>query len=367
MTYTTKQIFTALRRVIHPEQQKDLITLGMVQELVVEGTKVSFTLVFPIDNDPTIEPIRKACVEMLETEFGAEKIQIRGNIKVKALKKSEDHSSIGKVKNIIAVASGKGGVGKSTVSVNLAVALANTGAKVALLDADIYGPSIPKMLNIENERPQVKKVDNKEIIVPIERYGIKTLSIGFFVNPDDALIWRGSMATSAIKQMLLQGEWGEIDYMVVDLPPGTGDIHLTMVQTVPLNGGIMVSTPQEVALADVRKAMSMFNQKSISVPVLGIIENMAWFTPEELPDNKYYIFGKDGVKNYANEHGLTLLGQLPIVQNIMEGGEKGIPVAADADSILGKEFAKLADNVIEAVKIRNEELPPTQVVEIKTK
>ncbi len=366
MTYTTKQIFTALRNVMHPKENKDIISLGMVQELEIEDNKVGFTLVFPIDTDPNIEPIRKACVKALETEFGDD-IQIRGNIKVKALKKEEDNSGIGKVKNIIAVASGKGGVGKSTIAVNLAVALANTGAKVALLDADVYGPSIPKMLNIENERPHVTKIDGKEKIIPIEKYGIKTLSIGFFVNPDDALIWRGAMATSALKQLLLDADWGEIDYMVVDLPPGTGDIHLTMVQSVPVNGGIMVSTPQEVALADVRKAMSMFNQKGINVPILGIVENMAWFTPKELPDNKYYIFGKDGVKNFAKETQLNFLGHIPIVQGIMEGGEKGIPVAANADSLMGKHFEEFAQNVMEAVKKRNEELPPTEVVKITRK
>ena len=365
MALTTKQIFTVLRTVNHPKENKDIISLGMVQELEIEGKKVSFTLVFPIDTDPNIETIRKACVQALEKEIGD--IEIRGNIKVKALKKEEDHSAMGKVKNIIAVASGKGGVGKSTVAVNLAVALANTGAKVALLDADIYGPSVPKMLNIENERPQVIKENGQEMIIPIEKYGLKTLSIGFFVNPDDALIWRGAMATSAIKQLLLQAKWGEIDYMVVDLPPGTGDIHLTMVQTVPLNGGIMVSTPQEVAIADVKKAMSMFHQKTINVPVLGVVENMAWFTPEELPDNKYYLFGKDGAKNFANEHGLSLLGQIPIVQGVMESGEKGVPAATDTDSILGKQFSKLAENVIEAVNIRNDELPPTEPVQITRK
>ncbi len=366
MALTTKQIFTVLRTVKHPKENKDIISLGMVQELEIEGKKVSFTLVFPIDSDPNIEPIRKSCVQALEKELGDD-IEIRGNIKIKALKKEEDTSAMGKVKNIIAVASGKGGVGKSTVSVNLAVALANTGAKVALLDADVYGPSIPKMLNIEDERPQVIKENGQEMIIPIEKYGFKTLSIGFFVNPEDALIWRGAMATSAIKQLLLQAKWGEIDYMVVDLPPGTGDVHLTMVQTVPLNGGIMVSTPQDVAIADVKKAMSMFQQKTINVPVLGVVENMAWFTPEELPDNKYYLFGKDGAKQFANENGLTLLGQIPIVQSVMESSEKGVPAAADTDSIMGKQFSQLAENVIEAVKIRNEELPPTEPVNITRK
>lgn len=366
MAYTTKQVFTVLRTVKHPTEDKDILSLGMVQELVIEDNKISFTLVFQSDADKNAEDIRKACVKAIETELGSD-VKIRGNIKVKYLKKEDDHSAMSQVKNIIAVASGKGGVGKSTVAVNLAVALANTGAKVALLDADIYGPSVPKMLNIEAERPQVVKEDGQEMIVPIERYGIKILSIGFFVKPNDALIWRGAMATGAIKQLLLQGKWGEIDYMVVDLPPGTGDIHLTMVQTVPISGGIMVSTPQEVALADVRKAMSMFKQDSINVPVLGVVENMAWFTPEELPDNKYYIFGKDGAKKYAEESGLRLLGQIPIVMGVMEGGEKGIPVAANSDTIMGKEFSQLANNVIEALAERNNEMPPTKIVEITRK
>lgn len=366
MTYTTKQIFTVLRTVKHPKEDKDILSLGMVQELVIEGNKISFTLVFQSNTDPNIEDVRKACVKAIQAELG-EEAQIKGNIKLKYLKKEEDHSGMSKVKNIIAVASGKGGVGKSTVAVNLAVALANTGAKVALLDADIYGPSVPKMLNIENERPKVINEDGKEWIVPVEKYGIKTLSIGFFANPEDALIWRGAMATGAIKQLLLQGKWDEIDYMVVDLPPGTGDIHLTIVQTVPLSGGVMVSTPQEVALADVRKAMSMFKQETINVPVLGVVENMAWFTPEELPDNKYYIFGKDGAKKYAAENKLRLLGQIPIVMGVMEGGEMGIPAAANSDTIMGKEFAKLADNVVEALAERNSQLPPTEIVEITKK
>mgnify|MGYP006275675087 CR=1 FL=1 len=366
MALTTKQVFTVLRTVKHPKENKDIISLGMVQELEIEGKKVNFTLVFPIDTDPGIEPIRKACVHALEKELGDE-IEIRGNIKIKALQKEEDHSAMGKVKNIIAVASGKGGVGKSTISVNLAVALANTGAKVALVDADVYGPSIPKMLDIENERPQVVKENGQEMIIPLEKYGLKTLSIGFFVNPEDPLIWRGAMATSAIKQLLLQAKWEEIDYMVVDLPPGTGDIHLTMVQTVPLNGGIMVSTPQDVAIADVKKAIGMFQQKNINVPVLGVVENMSWFTPEELPDNKYFLFGKDGGKKFANEHGFNLLGQIPIVQGVMEGGEKGVPPATDSDSIMRKQFKELAENVIEAVKVRNEELPPTETVKITRK
>ena len=366
MTYTTKQIFTILRSVNHPKENKDILSLGMVQELVIEGNKVSFTLVFQTNTDPHTEEIRKACVKAIEAELGDD-VQIRGNIKLKFLKKEDDYSGMSKVKNIIAVASGKGGVGKSTVAVNLAVALANTGAKVALLDADIYGPSVPKMLNIENERPQVIKEGDKEWIVPIERYGIKTLSIGFFVDPENALIWRGAMATGAIKQLLLQGKWDEIDYMVVDLPPGTGDIHLTIVQTVPVNGGVLVSTPQEVALADVRKAMSMFKQDTIQIPVLGVVENMAWFTPEELPENKYYIFGKDGAKKYAEENGLRVLGQIPIVMGVMQGGEMGIPVAANSDTIMGKEFATLADNVIEALAERNSQLPPTKIVEITRK
>jgi ATP-binding protein involved in chromosome partitioning len=277
MSYTTEQIFSALRKVNHPEQQKDIITLGMVQELEIEDKKIVFALVFNKENTTNIAHLKKACVETIENELGSE-VEIRGNIKAMTLQE-ETEKPLSKVKNIIAIASGKGGVGKSTVASNLAVALAKTGAKVGLVDADIYGPSVPKMFDCENAKPEVTKVNSAEVIIPIEKYGVKLLSIGFFVNPEDALVWRGPMATNALTQLLMQGDWGELDYLLIDLPPGTSDIHLTLVQSVAVTGVIVVSTPQDVALADAIKGINMFTGKKINVPVLGLIENMARFTP----------------------------------------------------------------------------------------
>ncbi|MFW5886189.1 MAG: Mrp/NBP35 family ATP-binding protein [Bacteroidota bacterium] len=271
------------------------------------------------------------------------------------------------VKNVVAVASGKGGVGKSTVAVNLAVALERSGAKTGLIDADIFGPSVPKMFNVENDRPGVRKEENLEIILPVEKYGVKLLSVGFFVDPVDALVWRGPMATNALRQLLHQADWGELDYLVIDLPPGTSDIHLTMVQEVAVTGAIIVSTPQQVAIADAVKGISMFKSDKINIPVLGLVENMAWFTPAELPGNKYYIFGKEGCKQLANEMNVSLLGQIPIVQSIREDGDLGTPSALDDQTMEGKAFAQLARNVLKAVEERNKNLPPTNKVEVAKK
>jgi ATP-binding protein involved in chromosome partitioning len=271
------------------------------------------------------------------------------------------------VKNVIAVASGKGGVGKSTVAVNLAVALERAGKKTGIIDADVYGPSIPKMLNVEAEKPGATKINDKDILLPVENYGLKILSIGFFVKPQDALVWRGPMATNALKQLLHETNWGELDYLVIDLPPGTSDIHLTMVQSVAVTGAIIVSTPQKVALADVVKGIGMFKSQRINVPVLGLVENMSWFTPEELPENKYYIFGKEGCKKYAEENNIPLLGQIPIVQGICEDGDTGTPSALNTDSIVGKAFRQLGENVIKAVDDRNINLPPTEIVQVAKK
>lgn len=374
MSYSKKQILDILEKVKHPEKKQDIVSLGMVDDIKIKGESISFNLLFKKQNDPFISSIRKACVQAIENELD-ENAQIRGNISVKTAEKKqekekdspEEETVLPGVKNIIAIASGKGGVGKSTIACNTAVSMAKTGARVGLIDADIFGPSIPKMFNVEGQRPYVKKEEGIDKITPIENYGVKMLSIGFFINPEDALVWRGPMATNALKQMINQGEWGELDYLVIDLPPGTSDVHLTLVQELPVTGAVIVSTPQKVALADAIKGIRMFTQQQINVPVLGLIENMSWFTPEELPDNKYYIFGKEGCKNLAEQEGIPLLGQIPIVQNIMEDGEKGTPTALDENSQTGAAFYELAQNLINEVKKRNENLDPTQRVRIKHK
>jgi len=362
MSYTAEQVFTCLRNVIHPERKSDIISLGMVQELEIEDKNISFALVFNKENATNIAALKKQCVEVIEKNMGSE-VQIRGNIKALTLQE-ETEKPLARVKNIIAVASGKGGVGKSTIASNLAVALANTGAKVGLVDADIYGPSIPKMFNMEGARPEVTKENGKEVIKPVEKYGVKLLSIGFFVNPEDALVWRGPMATNALTQLLMQGDWGALDYLLIDLPPGTSDIHLTLVQTVAVTGAVIVSTPQDVALADAIKGINMFRGEKINVPVLGLVENMAWFTPAELPENKYYIFGKNGCADLAKKENMNLLAQIPIVQSIREGGDKGMPAAANSDTITGLAFANLAENVINATESRNLAMAETKKVEI---
>lgn len=368
MSLSVDRVMQILSKVTHPETGKDIVTMEMVQNLNVEDGKVSFTLKLNKKNDPFASSIKKSATKLLTVEFGEElvvDILVLADVtpKVSPLK---EKASVSKVKNIIAVASGKGGVGKSTVAVNLAVAIAKTGAKVGLIDADIYGPSIPKMFNVEHVQPEVVKEDGMDLIVPVENFGVKLLSIGFFVDPNNALIWRGPMATSALKQLIHQGAWGELDYLFIDMPPGTSDIHLTIVQEIAITGAVIVSTPQDVALADAVKGISMFNSENIKVPVLGLVENMAWFTPEELPNNKYYIFGKDGCKKLAERMKLPLLGQIPIVQSIREGGDFGEPVALHT-SIVAEAFDKLASNLMEQIVIRNKNLPPTSIVNVQHK
>ena len=301
--------------------------------------------------------------------YVGEEVDIKGNITVDAKQaaRPEPDKLLPEVKNIIAVSSGKGGVGKSTVAANLAVALALQGHKVGLLDADIFGPSQPKMFNVEEARPYMVEVGGRELIEPAANYGVKLLSIGFFINKEDAVLWRGAMASNALKQLIGDANWGDLDYFLIDLPPGTSDIHLTMVQTLAITGAIVVSTPQEVALADARKGISMFTGEKINVPVLGLVENMSWFTPAELPENKYYLFGKEGGKRLAEELNIPLLGQIPIVQSICEGGDSGKPVALNPDSITGQAFQKLAENVVKQIDYRNEHLDPTKRVVVTKK
>jgi len=371
MSFSNKEILNALRNVKHPETAQDIVSMGMVDDIWIEGNKAGFTLSFKKPTDPFMNSMQKVCIQALEQHLGKE-IDFTGNIKIKKpeVKKHiepQDSQSLKGVKNIIAIASGKGGVGKSTVASNLAISIAKTGAKVGLIDADIYGPSIPKMFKVEGQRPIVRKVGDVDMITPVENYGVKVVSIGFFINPEDALVWRGAMATSALKQLIHQTEWGALDYLIFDLPPGTSDIHLTLVQETSVTGAIIVSTPQDVALADAVKGIKMFTGKHINVPVMGLIENMSWFTPEELPENKYYIFGKDGCKNLAEKENIPLLGQIPIVQSIREGGDSGTPAVLNEGSIVEKAFTELAVAVIKVTDERNANLDPTKRVEIKTK
>ena len=369
MHYYPSLVTDALQHVVHPGKGKNIVELGMVEDDIrINGNRISFSLLFDRANDPLVAAIKKACVQAIKTYVG-EDVEIEGNIyvKVKPREKVVTETPLSGVKNIIAVASGKGGVGKSTVTSNLAVSLAKAGYSVGLLDADIFGPSVPIMFDTMDARPVVEKINNHDCISPVEKYGVKLLSIGYFVNPEDALVWRGAMATNALRQLINDGAWGELDYLLIDLPPGTSDIHLTLVQTVPVTGVVIVTTPQPVALADVVKGVSMFTGKNINVPVLGIVENMAWFTPAELPDHKYYIFGKDGGRDLAAKLNIPLLGQIPVVQGIREGGDNGQPAALNDDTIVGMAFSTLAQQLIAAVEYRNASMEATQIVEIKHK
>jgi len=353
MEISVKNIEQILSKVLHPAFDKDVISLGMIGNIQTEDKKVRFRLVFS-QPDPLSASIKKDCEAAILTAFQDEEISV--NImelvrekKSVPQKSAEEYDGLAQVRHVVSIASGKGGVGKSTVAVNLAIALAQQGLKVGLADADIYGPSIPKMIAAENEQPLVKQEDGKEWILPIERYGVKWMSIGFFAPPEQPLIWRGPMATNALRQLTKQVAWGNLDVLLIDLPPGTGDIHLTMIHDIPLSGAIVVSTPQAVALSDVEKGINMFLNKNVNVRVLGLVENMAWFTPEELPGNKYYLFGKDGAKELAEKYNLPLLAQIPIVQSIREGGDAGKPEAAKQNAA-GEAFHKLAENVWDELK-----------------
>lgn len=366
MALYPKQILDALATVRYPGTGKNLVEAGMVDDNIrIEGMKVSFSLLFEKPTDPFMKSVIKAAETAILTYVGKE-VEIVGNINVVTLQ--APRPVVGKllpqVKNIIGISSGKGGVGKSTVSANLAVSLAKLGYKVGLLDADIFGPSIPKMFQVEDARPYTEPIDGRDMIIPVEKYGVKLLSIGFFVDPDQATLWRGGMASNALKQLIGDGDWGDLDYFLIDLPPGTSDIHLTVVQTLAMTGAIVVSTPQAVALADARKGINMFTNEKVNVPILGLVENMAWFTPAELPENKYYIFGREGAKKLAEEMDVPLLGQIPIVQSICEGGDNGTPVALNEDSVTGRAFLSLAAAVVRQVDKRNVEMAPTEIVKM---
>ena len=361
MTLYPKLILDALATVRYPGTGKNLVEAEMIADnLRIDGMKVSFSLIFEKPTDPFMKSVIKAAEAAIHT-YVSDEVEITITTESKQAARPEPGKLLPQVKNIIGVSSGKGGVGKSTVAANLAVSLAKLGYKVGLLDADIFGPSMPKMFQVEDARPYAEHVDGRDLIVPVEKYGIKLLSIGFFVDPDQATLWRGGMASNALKQLIGDANWGELDYFLIDLPPGTSDIHLTVVQTLALTGA---STPQAVALADARKGINMFINDKVNVPILGLVENMAWFTPAELPENKYYIFGKEGAKKLAEEMNVPLLGQIPIVQSICESGDKGTPVALDENTVTGRAFLQLAASVVRQVDKRNVEMAPTEVVKM---
>lgn len=365
MTLYPKLITDALATVMYPGTKKNLIESDMLADQPsIDGMKVKVVLTFPRDPDPFLKSTVKAAEAAIHYHVGKD-VEVEIVTEFKSKPRPEVDKLLPEVRNIIAVSSGKGGVGKSTVSANLAVALAKLGYKVGLLDTDIFGPSMPKMFGVEDERPYAVEKNGRQLIEPIEKYGVKLLSIGFFVNPDTATLWRGGMATSALKQLIGDADWGELDYFILDTPPGTSDIHLTLLQTLSITGAIIVSTPQKVALADARKGIDMYLNEKVNVPILGLVENMAWFTPAELPENRYYIFGKEGCKDLANEMNLPLLAQIPVVQSVCENGDKGVPSATDPDTIMGQSFLSLAQSVVTMVNRRNKELPKTKIVNVK--
>jgi ATP-binding protein involved in chromosome partitioning len=365
MTLYPKLIMDALATVTYPGTKKNLVESGMVADQPsIDGMKVKVVLEFPRDTDPFLKSTVKAAEAAIHYHVSKD-VEVEIITEFKSKPRPEAGKMLPGVKNIVAVSSGKGGVGKSTVSANLAISLARLGYRVGLLDADIFGPSMPKMFNVEDARPYAVHVDGRDLIEPIEQYGVRLLSIGFFVNPDTATLWRGGMASNALKQLIGDANWGELDYLILDTPPGTSDIHLTLLQTLAITGAVIVSTPQQVALADARKGVDMYRNEKVNVPILGLVENMAWFTPKELPENKYYIFGKEGCKQLATELNVPLLAQIPLVQGICESGDEGKPAALSADSMTGIAFLNLAQAVVTVVNRRNKEQPPTKIVGVK--
>lgn len=367
MTLYPKMITDVLEKVHYPGNGKNLVEANMVEDDIrINGMNVSFSLIFEKSTDPFIKSVVKSAESTIHA-FVSKDVNVAISVKSLQAARPEPGKMLPGVKNVIAVSSGKGGVGKSTVSANLAVALAQMGYKVGLLDADIFGPSVPKMFHVEGAQIFMEKKEGRELIIPAEKYGVKLLSIGFFINPDTATLWRGGMASNALKQLIADADWGDLDYFVLDTPPGTSDIHLTLLQSLAITGAVIVSTPQNVALADARKGIDMYQNDKVNVPILGLVENMAWFTPAELPENRYYIFGKEGVKRLAEEMNVPLLGQIPIVQSICNSGDEGEPVAVHADSLTGTAFRNLAEAVVRETERRNAELKPTEIVKITTK
>lgn len=363
-TLYPRLILDALATVRYPGTGKNLVEADMIEDdLRIDGRKVSFSIIFDKPTDPFMKSVIKAAETAIHT-FASKNAEVTVSVKTRKTTQVEKVNPLPEVKNIIGVSSGKGGVGKSTVAANLAVALAREGYKVGLLDADIFGPSIPKMFGVEDEQLYMHEVNGVTKIIPVERYGVKLLSIGFLVDRNSPVVWRGSMASNALKQLIEQGDWGELDYFLIDMPPGTSDIHLTLVQTLGITGVVVVSTPQQVALADARKGIAMFTDSKINVPVLGIVENMAWFTPEEHPDERYYIFGNGGASELARELGVRLLACIPLVAAVGRHSDDGDPIAT-GDTMSAQAFIHLAHEVIDAVDSRNNELPPTENVKVK--
>lgn len=361
---TEAAILQALSNVQEPDLGKDLVTLNMVKDIKIDGNNVAFTIILTTPACPMKDMMRTAsenAVKLLVNKEAVVTVNFTSNT---STNRKDGQQVLGGVKNIIAVVSGKGGVGKSTVSANLALALAEGGASVGLMDADIYGPSVPIMFGVRGERPMMKDVNGKGMIMPLEKYGIKLMSIGLLVDERNAVVWRGPMASSAIKQFVTDVDWGELDYLVIDMPPGTGDIHLTLMQTVPVTGVVIVTTPQAVALADAKKGIAMFAQAQINVPIVGLVENMAYFTPEELPNNKYYLFGKEGGKRLADEYDLPFLGQVPLVQSIREGGDIGSPAMVGNDALSQKAFRDVTATAVRNIAMRNANVPKTKIIEV---
>ena len=362
MVLYPEMIKKALATVIYPGTKKNIVESEMLADnMRIDGMKESFSLIFPRETDPFLKSVVKAAEHAIHYYVSGD-VEVTITTEFTSKARPKPGKMLPQVKNVIAVSSGKGGVGKSTVAANLAVALAKLGYKVGLLDADIFGPSVPKMFQVEDARPYAEEVGGRDLIVPVEKYGIKLLSIGFFVDPDQATLWRGGMASNALKQLVADANWGDLDYFVLDTPPGTSDIHLTLLQTLAITGAVIVSTPQQVALADARKGINMYTNDKVNVPILGLVENMAWFTPAELPENKYYLFGKEGTKRLAEELNVPLLGQIPIVQSICESGDAGTPAALDENSMTGMAFMELARNVVTQTEKRNAEMAPTEIV-----